>query len=609
MNKQVFRGPQKHREFRSMGGVSALANGKPCGGGHIADDKECGGKGKDSGKGDHKKSSAYASLMAAGPKPKAKAPAKGASAVKSHKDVKVGDHLKLDWEDGDFKVASNDPKTKTLTLRPAGSSKGRKGGTYRIGYDELTSGVSKRNKNRDTVRYSLLAQALLRNREFQGKLANRGNDSYCGGKPCLINKVTGKNTFQLPGDGWYQITPKGQFTHRESGTEQLIDDASIAAMLNRFRKESEAPNFPGVLVDYDHFSLDSGQKSEAAGWITNMQQRPSGLWAQIRWTNSGLGDVKGGKYRLVSPVWLRDEMEDAGDGRLRPLRLDSLALTNDPNLKGMMPLSNSNNGSTSCTCGASKPPVRNQNTMDFRILLLSMLGLPPEATDPEIQSAVDATMANMVEDPAAPKPGAPPVAPIGAVGNADPNAAPGKLDPNDAPPRYPTANEANKPDAVAPVGPGSTESSLATMPNMDDAPDEEEFANMDEDEKDNAFAEMKHRATAQRRELIESDLIEFASVIQDPNAVRSQLMANRQTTRALLAGLKPARKSGNGRPSPLFNRNRRPNAPHLTKDVQSEGARTQASTIANRTQQIQKDLQVPYRRAFAMAQKETTTQL
>jgi len=43
---------------------------------------------------------------------------------------------------------------------------------------------------------------------------------------------------------------------------------------------------------------------------------------------------------LVSPVWLARDVEDLGGGRVRPLRLDSVALTNSPNMKGMVPLSN-----------------------------------------------------------------------------------------------------------------------------------------------------------------------------------------------------------------------------------------------------------------------------
>jgi hypothetical protein len=158
---------------------------------------------------------------------------------------------------------------------------------------------------------------------------------------------------------------------------QVIDHEACVAMAARFAADANTPNFPGLLVDFDHFSLDGEKRSEAAGWITGLQARvesgkgqagsaegdphpnplPSqgegvnaaGLWAQIRWSDLGEEAVKGGRYRFLSPVWARSDCVDlgpsAGSGqampRVRPVRLLNAAVTNDPNLKGMRPLSNS----------------------------------------------------------------------------------------------------------------------------------------------------------------------------------------------------------------------------------------------------------------------------
>ena len=40
------------------------------------------------------------------------------------------------------------------------------------------------------------------------------------------------------------------------------------------------------------------------------------------------------------PVWARSDCVDLGGGRVRPVRILNAAVTNDPNLKGMVPLSN-----------------------------------------------------------------------------------------------------------------------------------------------------------------------------------------------------------------------------------------------------------------------------
>jgi hypothetical protein len=146
--------------------------------------------------------------------------------------------------------------------------------------------------------------------------------------------------FTLPPDGWYQISAKGEFPHRPSGLLQIIDDETCGAVVSRFRDEAARPNFAGVLIDFDHFSLDQDKPSEAAGWITGLEHRPDGLWAQVRWTDRGAESVRGGRYRFISPVWRQDECAAIENNKVRPQRLINAALTNDPNITGMMPLSN-----------------------------------------------------------------------------------------------------------------------------------------------------------------------------------------------------------------------------------------------------------------------------
>ncbi len=148
------------------------------------------------------------------------------------------------------------------------------------------------------------------------------------------------NAFELPPDGWYQISALGEFPHNPTGLVQILDDASCRLMAERFREESAKPNFPGILIDFDHFSLEKDKPSEAAGWIVGLEPRQNGLWAQIRWSDRGEQAVKGGRYRFISPVWRQDECEDLGNKRVRPRRLVNAAVTNDPNISGMVPLSN-----------------------------------------------------------------------------------------------------------------------------------------------------------------------------------------------------------------------------------------------------------------------------
>jgi phage I-like protein len=174
--------------------------------------------------------------------------------------------------------------------------------------------------------------------------------------------------FEMPVDGFYQIAPLGEFPHACAGVIQVIDEEACVAMAARFAADAAVAHFAGLLIDFDHFSMQGGQRSEAAGWIVALEARTqesgvrsqesegrkdgaagtprptqsnNGLWAQIRWSDLGEEAVKGGRYRFLSPVWAREDCVDLGNGRVRPVRLLNAAVTNDPNLKGIRPLSNS----------------------------------------------------------------------------------------------------------------------------------------------------------------------------------------------------------------------------------------------------------------------------
>ena len=95
------------------------------------------------------------------------------------------------------------------------------------------------------------------------------------------------NTFVLAADGWAHITPYGEFPHAGAGVVQVIDRAACEAMAAEFNARKSDANFPGVLVDFDHFFLDTGQSSEAADWITELESRDTGLWARVQGKPNG----------------------------------------------------------------------------------------------------------------------------------------------------------------------------------------------------------------------------------------------------------------------------------------------------------------------------------
>lgn len=216
--------------------------------------------------------------------------------------------------------------------------------------------------------------------------------------PILLSRASaadGKPAFTLPVDGWIMLVPKGDFAgilrSYQNGAEireevvQRFDDAGLASMADDWKARAAEPNFPGMLVDFDHFSHHQDKPTEAAGWVEEVELRDDGLWGRVRWTALGRSRVEGGEYRLVSPVLSEIETLD-GEGDptkpvVRPRRIDRLALTNDPKLRGMPPVANR------CGDPSEKQTKQRDQAMNPRDLLCQILGLSTDCTDDELTAA------------------------------------------------------------------------------------------------------------------------------------------------------------------------------------------------------------------------------
>jgi phage I-like protein len=142
--------------------------------------------------------------------------------------------------------------------------------------------------------------------------------------------------FKTPDDGFYHVVPKGDFPHAEAGIVQVLDDDALKAIFNDLKSRGA-----DVLIDDEHFSYDVEKSSDAMGWAAeDYQLRPNGIWAKPRWTNLGADALKNGVKRFISPVFLPRDAKPIGGNRFRVLRIDSWGLTNTPNMRGMVPLSN-----------------------------------------------------------------------------------------------------------------------------------------------------------------------------------------------------------------------------------------------------------------------------
>lgn len=151
---------------------------------------------------------------------------------------------------------------------------------------------------------------------------------------------------ELPEDGWFHLAPFGEFPGvRIKGAEkvpclQALDHAAMSLLVSNFKRAAAAPDFRGLLLDYDHLSWAREGSSEAAGRIMDLQVRgdgskpEDGAWVRIEFTPTGASKVRNKEYSYLSLSAEVRDLAPAPDGtpRIQPVYLTDAALTNLPRL-------------------------------------------------------------------------------------------------------------------------------------------------------------------------------------------------------------------------------------------------------------------------------------
>ncbi len=158
----------------------------------------------------------------------------------------------------------------------------------------------------------------------------------------------------------YHKTPKGPFELDAAGAQEVI--ATFDSRQN------------DMVIDYEHQTLaDPPVEAPAAGWIKKLINRgEDGVWAAIEWTERARQYIANREYKYVSPVWLKRISDN------RVFRLINVALTNQPNIDGMVPLIN-------------KLGFEGQENTKEAVMkdLLKLLGLSEDATEEAAIAAVN----------------------------------------------------------------------------------------------------------------------------------------------------------------------------------------------------------------------------
>lgn len=185
-----------------------------------------------------------------------------------------------------------------------------------------------------------------------------------------------------PNFKWMHVCPLGEHAWQSAdGAEhllQVIDREACEAMARTYPL-----SIPNSRIDVDHESMDADKRTAAVGWGRKAEAREDGLWVEVEWNPEGRDLVANKVYRFSSPCFPRDGLVDLGDGRVRVTKLGVIALTNDPNLRGQKPLTNRR-------AQSANPNTKPTSTMDYKSLLLTLLGLPADASDDAVNKAAAA---------------------------------------------------------------------------------------------------------------------------------------------------------------------------------------------------------------------------
>lgn len=174
-----------------------------------------------------------------------------------------------------------------------------------------------------------------------------------------------------------QLAPLGEFRDTQGRPFRLAAE-DVAAMM-----ESAAQKVNNAVIDYEHQTL-TGKEAPAAGWVRRLVDRGAdGLWGVVEWTQRAKTYLANREYRYLSPVLLAQKKD--ADGFWRPTVFHSAALTNTPQIDGMVPIVNK----------LELPNEKGEEEMLEK--LIKALKLAEGATEEDVLKAVEALLAKCAE--------------------------------------------------------------------------------------------------------------------------------------------------------------------------------------------------------------------
>ena len=173
---------------------------------------------------------------------------------------------------------------------------------------------------------------------------------------------------------WFQTFPPygrypvgGTVKGAPEDAEFVFDEAAAKSIIDAFRAAAKNPEWPGVLVDEEHYSLDSSKSSAAMAWAKDIRQEEDGsIWTRWEFTPKGRELWSSKTLLNRSPAF-----DCAHSGKeYRPIALKSIGMTNTPHF-----------GELSTLAAARAAEVKNNKGEIHMKKLMAELGLAEDASE------------------------------------------------------------------------------------------------------------------------------------------------------------------------------------------------------------------------------------
>ena len=182
---------------------------------------------------------------------------------------------------------------------------------------------------------------------------------------------------------WFETFPPygrypvgGTVEGAKDDAEFIIDEAAAKSVIDNFRAAQSRADWPGVLVDREHFSADRGKTSDAMAWARDIRQDADGsIWTRWEFTAPGR-ELWDGKVLVSRSPYFACEREGKD---YRPVALLSVAMTNTPHFSELSTLA-----------AARAAEVTNKQGEIQMDKIIEALGLGEGATEEDVIAALDA---------------------------------------------------------------------------------------------------------------------------------------------------------------------------------------------------------------------------